>query len=427
MTGPSRSLRPLVTAVYVAVLLLYTLYLVSSAKVMADMRAPAQSRVMTATAELPQSDFARFWYVGKVLQVQRAAVIGVQARLPEWFGSTFQLDILSVERHPDKVWLYPPPMGLLAMLFAAIPLAASFWVWRAVTLSAACLSLRQAGLAWPAILMGLASTAEIHDVVGGQNGALTAGLLVAALLCIDTRPRLGGALAGLLCIKPQMALIVPFVLFHRGRARAASAAIVTGCAVIALSVIVEGWHSWVWFLTVAQPQSSLILNAPAGQMVRGGFTLLMMARHFGASVAWSWAFQLTSSVCGLALIYRVWRRPDADAVRRMAVTVSLAVLVTPYGFIYDLTGFSVAMAAMFLRASPLARPAFAVLWLAGGYTLSLENMLGIIIMPAAALAAALLVWRDRRDVPAGPVTADAGRAGLRGLSPAGKASFFRLP
>ncbi len=378
----------------VAVFLLYILYVASSAYVMANMHAASHSHVLTATEELPQSDFARLWYVGRILQVQRAAILGVQIPLSDWFKSTFQLDILSARLHPDKAWLYPPTMGLLAMLFAAVPLPAAFWLWRAFTLSTACLSLRKAKLTWPAILAGLASTAEIHDMVGGQNGALTGGLLVAALLCIDTRPRLGGSLAGLLCIKPQMTLVLPFVLLQRGRKQALSYAAFAASAVIAASVVIEGWQPWVWFFTVAQPQSSLIMNAPLDQITGGGFTVLMMARRLHASLALSWALQMISSICSLGLIYVIWRGRGHDPVRRMAVTVSLAVLVTPYGFVYDLVGFSIAMAAMFLRGSPGAKPAYAFLWLAGGYNLSLENTTGVIVMPAAALAAAALVWWD---------------------------------
>jgi hypothetical protein len=382
--------------VFAAVAMLYALYLVSSAWLMARMYAPGHAQAMTATTELPQSDFARFWYVGNILLQRRAASFGIHLPPSPWFSATFQLDILQPGTHPEMIWLYPPTMGLLAMLFAALPLAASFWVWRAASLALAAILLSQAGLEWQVVLVGLASPAEIHDIVGGQNGALMAGLLVGALLLADTRPRLAGVLAGLLCIKPQVAIIVPLVLLHRGRVKALAACACTLATMVALSIAAEGWHSWVWFATVAQPQSTRIMNAPFDKMTRGGFTVLMMARHLHLSIATAWALQCASSAASALLIWRAWRGPTRDAVARMALTLSLAVFLTPYGFIYDLVGFSVAMAAMCARTQGWQRPCFALLWLAGGYTLSLENMTGQIVMPVAALLAAALIASHRK-------------------------------
>jgi hypothetical protein len=382
--------------VFAAVAALYALYLVSSVWLMAGMYSPEHARVMTATTELPQSDFARFWYVGNMLLVRRAASFGIHLSLSAWFRSSFQLDILQPGDHPEMIWLYPPTMGVLAMLFAALPLAVSFWVWRVATISVAAILLSQAGLEWQVVLAGLASPAEIHDIVGGQNGALMAGLLVGALLLADTRPRMAGALAGLLCIKPQVAMIVPLVLLHRGRWPALAACACTVALMVALSLAAEGWQSWVWFVTVAQPQSTRIMNAPFDTMTRGGFTVLMMARHLHLSVASAWVLQCASSAASALLIWRAWQGPARDTVARMSLTVSLAVLLTPYGFIYDLVGFSVAMAAMSARTPGWRRPCFALLWLAGGYTLSLENMSGEIVMPVAAMLAAALIVSDQR-------------------------------
>ena len=370
---------------------LYLLYLVSCVHLMIVMHAPGESRIMSAARELPQSDFARFWYVGTRLVVQRAADFGFHIALPPGFTAIFTLDILSPAQHPELIWLYPPTMGVLAMLFSCLPLWLSFWVWRGVSLIIAAACWRYARLEWPVIFMGLASTAALHDALGGQNGVLMAGFYVAGLLCFETKPRFGGFAAGLLSLKPQLAAALPMILLRRRYFSALGTCLLTSLALVVLSILAEGWHSWVWFFTISEPNATRILNAPAAHLVPGGYTVLMMARSLHAPLAAAWAVQLACTIVAAFFIWRAWGRPDADPVARMAVTASLALLLSPYGYIYDLVSFSVAMAAMCSRAAH-RWPLFALLWLAGGYTDTLENLTGVIFMPLAAIIGAILSW-----------------------------------
>jgi len=376
-----------------AITCLYLLFAASSFWVMRGMHSPAHSQVMTATQELPQADFARFWYVGKRLVMQRAADFGHAMPPSPWFKATFKIDMLSPAVPPRSAWLYPPTMGVLAMLFASAPLAASFWLWEIFSLAAAAFLLRTAGLGWFVIVAGLASPAELQDLIAGQNGALLAGLFVSSLLCFDTKPRLSGVLAGLLCIKPQAAIALPMILLQRPRHTALLWCIFTGLALAALSILLEGWQSWAWFFNVAEPASTRLLDLPFNKLPLGGITVLMMARSFHASVATAWALQAVSSATAAVLIWRAWARPGSDALRRMALTICLAVLLTPYGYMYDLVGFSIAMAAMFAISPAALKPVFALLWLSGGYTGTLEKLTGFVLMPVAAALGAWLIWR----------------------------------
>lgn len=377
--------------------LLYLLFAASSLWIMLNLHAATHSQVMTATQELPQSDFARFWYVGARLVMQRAADFGIAIPPSPWFNATFQIDILSPTAPPGTVWLYPPTMGLLAMLFSCAPLAASFWLWRVFSIAAAAFLLRAAGLGRLPIAAGLASPAALHDLVAGQNGTLLAGLFVSSLLCFDAKPRASGALAGLLCIKPQAAIALPIILLKKRYLTALAYCLGAAAALIALSILFEGWRSWIWFFTVAEPASGRILNLPLNQLAPGGYTVLMMARSFHASVAEAWALQAISSAIAAILIRMAWTRPSTGPIARMALTVCLAALLTPYGYFYDLTGFSIAMAAMAAKSPLPQKPLFAALWLFGGYTNTLQNFTGLVFMPAAAAIGAWAIWRHRES------------------------------
>jgi hypothetical protein len=375
---------------------LYLFYLAAIIHLMMVMHAPGQPRVMTATQELPQSDFARFWYVGTRLVVQRAADFGMHIALPPNFTSVFKLDILSPAKHPELIWLYPPTMGLPAMLFSSLPLALSFWVWRVASLAIAAACLRYARLDWHVILLGLASTAALDDAVGGQNGVFLAGFYVAALLCFESKPRFGGFASGLLSLKPQLAAVLPMILLNRRHLKALTVCFLTGFVLIGLSILAEGWRSWIWFFTVSEPNAVRILDVPASHLVPGGYTVLMMARSLHASLSLAWTVQMACAAIAAFLIWLAWRRPGAEPVARMAVTASLALLLSPYGYIYDLVSFSIAMAAMCGRATPPRQLIFALLWLAGGYTTVLVNLTGVIFMPLAAIAGAAFSWRSMR-------------------------------
>jgi len=402
MTSSPRPRLLLIMALAV-ITCLYILFLVSNVFLLLAMHSVSPSHVVSTPQQLPQADFARFWYVGKMLLVQRAAQFGVVLALPPWWHQVFQIDILSLGSDPSQIWLYPPTMGVLAVPFGLLPLGFSFWVWRMASLAVAAFLLRYAGLDWPIIVLGLASPAEIHDLVSGQTGALTGGLLTAGLLCLDRKPQTGGVLTALLCIKPQAALFLPLILLQRRFWPALAAFIMTVAAVVAVSVLLEGAQSWVWYLTVAEPQSALVMNAPDGHLARDGISVLMMARSLHIGLRWAWLLQGLSFLIAGWLFWNAWRRP-AEPLRRVALSLCLAVLMTPYGFLYDLVGFSIAMAIMMARAPDRQKPAFGVLWLLGGYANTLLNLTGVVWVPLGVIIAVILLLRApaRHDIDLAP-------------------------
>ena len=79
----------------------------------------------------------------------------------------------------------------------------------------------------------------------------------------------------------------------------------------------------------------------------------------------------------------------------MAFTCALGVLAMPYGFSYDLVAFSTAMAALFFLAGGWERVVLALLWLLGGYTITLADYTWLLLFPIWAAAGAAMAWRLR--------------------------------
>jgi hypothetical protein len=312
---------------------------------------------------LAHEDFGRFWYVG-----QRLLHAGSNTSAPiTQLRLQFPTDILSIDRSPLQAWLYPPTTNLLAMAFALFPLGLSFWLWTAATLTVSGLILRCAGLRWRVIAMGLLSPADFFNFNHGQIGTLVGSILVACLLMMDTRPRLAGVLAGCLSFKPQVGLALFVILPQRWRA-ALPWAVLTFIGLVALSILFEGFGMWVWFFTVGGPIATRIISAPFNVPLAEAFiSVFMTARSFGVGIVAADMLQLVSAVVSLALVAAAWRRKRSK-LKLMAFTVCLTPLITPYGFAYDLSGFGVAMAAMFCVADDRRKWIFSILWLMSGFT-----------------------------------------------------------
>ncbi len=356
------------------------------------------SLVLNADHVLPQGDFTFFWYAGHLLYMKSAAWWGFHPDVSPWIKATFQINILNPSSPIQMAWPYPPMMGLLLMPFSCIPLRTSFWIWRLFSLVVSGYLLRKAGLRWSIILMGLASPAAWQDMVGGQNGTLTGSILVAALLWMSRNQRIAGILAGILCIKPQIALALPVILLNLKRLTALRWSLITVIGLIGLSILIEGWYPW-WFFfhtghadAIQQSDLSFTQFFPTA-----GITVFYMMRSFGVDVAAAWDIQIISALLALTLVWRVWSYEKVDPIWRMSITCCLLVLILPHGFAYDLVPFSIAMAVLYQTNSGITRFNAGLLWLLCDYSLGIANYTNRLLFPLVAIAGIILLMRQHRD------------------------------
>ncbi len=378
----------------------YVIFLLIVLHAMHWVQVPAPQGGKASLAGVPNTFFSLFWYSGLLLNSN----FGLHPAALGWAGRVLGAPPV-VHLHPLVLnWLYPPTMGLLAMLQGWLPLGFSFFLWRGLYFAISAMLLRRAGLGWGGIIMGLSGPAALLDLSNGENGTLTGGLLVAALMWMETRPLRAGALAGFLCIKPQLGLLLPFILLRRRFFPALAGFVLCVGLLVLLTLPLEGMRAWQWFLTGSRQASTHMISASfAGYFPAIGDTVFFMARSFGASLGVAWAVQALASLAAGGVIWRAWANPVPDALARMGVSVSLAVLVMPYGYLYDLVGFSVAMAALAIRAYGARRLAYAALWLLAGYAGIFAPILGRIFMPVAVVLAAFMAWQEL-STPAAPQT-----------------------
>jgi hypothetical protein len=255
---------------------------------------------------------------------------------------------------PFHNWGYPlftlPAFWPLAQLpyFAALAVwtVGLFALFAGVTLSQVERSQR------PYALLALAlAPACLINVIGGQNGFLSATLLLGGILLIDRRPVLAGMLFGALTFKPHLGLALAFALVALAAWRVLGVAIMTALMLVAASVATLGIEPWLKYFEVTAAYQLLLM-----EHFHGFYTYMMIsgvaaARVFGLTYPVAMAIQVVLTAGVLAAT--CWAvRATADPFRRALLLASATPLATPYAFNYDLTALAAVIVWRLCRPLP---------------------------------------------------------------------------
>jgi alpha-1,2-mannosyltransferase len=342
---------------------------------------------------------------------------GQLATLFDFSGYERAIGVLFGQPLPFTIWSYPLftlpvfwPLGQLPYFWAlATWTFGLFALFATVTLSQ--IEPAKRGLALVVLTF---APACLINIIGGQNGFLSATLLLGGILVLDRQPVLAGVLFGLLTFKPQLGAVLPFALLALGAWRTIASAVVTVLVLVAASIALFGIEPWRQYFEIVGP------FLVQGMRDFHGFYKFMMAsvlaggRTFGLSYPISLAIQIAVSLP--VLIAACWAvRRTSDPCRRAFVLATAAPLITPYAFNYDLPMVAAVLTWIMFGRLPW-RPEWSVLYLLGWMTpvaLMYANMLGLGVAPlvlillfAASLYEAVgAPARLRQEWPSDPSTA----------------------
>ncbi|WP_269505012.1 glycosyltransferase family 87 protein [Burkholderia sp. IMCC1007] len=295
-----------------------------------------------ATAR-PGIDFSVFWTASHlVLQGHAAAVYD-----PATFFRAEVEQLGAFMNHQALAWLYPPTMLLFVAPIALVPLLPAYILFFAGSLlcyayAVQRLSGLRAQLTAPraTVLVVLAYSAVFASLVYGQNSVLTAGIAALAVHLLGRRPIVAGILIGLLAIKPQMAMVFPFVLIatHAWRTFAAAALAATlfaaaGIALTGTDALTGLAHTMSTVRTLHFMHPTYWFSSP---------TTFAALRLAGASIPVALAAQSAIALLAIAAAIDVWRRTP-DMRLRGAVLAIATLLTTPYLWHYELTWLGIAV------------------------------------------------------------------------------------
>jgi len=281
-------------------------------------------------------DFINYW---------TASILFHSGRLPEVFdlGLFQQMQQFLTDRdYPFHLWSYPPTALFVALPFGGLPYLWAFCLWSVVTLAFYLVAAKRFGVANLELSALVLAPATYINFFAGQNGFLTAGLLILGLALLDRRPWLSGITLGLLSFKPQLGLLIPIALCAAQLWRPFMAAATTTVALFASSIAAFGWESWRAYLNVnAQAQTAMLHHAD-GAFIQWMPTAFMSGRILGLDVASSYALQgvfAAVAVGGVVWVFRKTQDRQWQSITLLAGTV----LATPYLHAYDLTLLSIAV------------------------------------------------------------------------------------
>jgi len=313
---------------------------------------------------------------------------------------------------PYYSWNYPPVFLLIAAPLALLPYAVALALFQAAGLALYFLVI--AAILAPArrhdpviarnwLPVAAAFPAVFINLGHGQNGFLTAGLLGAALVTLE-QPVISGLCIGLLCYKPQFALVIPVALLAAGRWSVIASAALTVVALMAISWLLFGLDSWTAFAASTEMSRKVLLEQ--GSV---GFEKLQSAfaavRLWGGSVPLSYAVQGAVSALAVLATAWGWRMSDNRALKA-ALLVSATALTSPHLLDYDLVLLAPALAFLTVvirddGARDYDKSLMALIWIAPLLARSVAGLVGIPLGLLATLALFTLILRRlhrQRDV-----------------------------
>lgn len=352
---------------------------------------------------LPYWDFTNLW-AGTLM-----ALKGNVAYLFDAEAYRRELRLLLSPLLPNQEWSYPPSMLLVGVPFAGLPIFIAYVLWTSGTLLLLFLATKPLELVWWARLFIVASPAAIMDVVFGQNGALTTALLLSGLLLAPSRPVIAGILFGLLTVKPQLGVLVPFCLLAAGNYRAILSAGATALLLVIATGLLFGFEVWSLFWTETRPLMTAILEAPFPQGFQmNAVTFFMLARSLGLDLAASYSLQLLASVVAMAVTLWLWRSATkVDHRSKVCLTAILTLVAMPYGYIYDTIPISVTVAYFFFNYRGFLL-FLGVTWLYPVFNQRVAELtvpLGALISAGLAACMLIRILRDQRSADVDIATA----------------------
>lgn len=234
-------------------------------------------------------------------------------------------------------FMYPPTFLFAIAPLAYLPYLLSWFAWLGMTALPYLAAIRQilpGRLAWP---FALAMPPVFYNVIFGQTGFLTAGLIGLGLTLLQRSPVWAGVLIGLASVKPHFGILIPIALMAGGHWRAFGSASITVIAMILGSALVFGDEPW--FAFIGTSLFHLGGFGAGAYSFRSMTTVLSAMRMSGASIELAWLAQHAMSIAMVSLVAWVWWRGRTHENTRdlQAAVLCLATpLAIPMAYHYDL-------------------------------------------------------------------------------------------
>ena len=283
---------------------------------------------------------------------------------------------------------YPPPFLLLVTPFALASFWTAFPLWLVATGAFYLVAARRL----IAARYALAQPSAFSVAVGGQNGFVTAGLFILGTHLLEKRALLGGAVLGLLVIKPQLALMLPVALLAARQWRAIAGGILSAGAALLVALLLFGPGTYAAFLAALPAQAAFL---GSGRLEWTDLaSVYALARDLGAPHGGAVAVHGVVAMGGAVMVWRAWARGAAE---RVPILAAATLLASPYLFTYD--GLLLLVPVAWLIRERRSAGGVAAIWLLALLPIArgFAGYPGPNTMPVAALVALAVLYHAKQQ------------------------------
>jgi alpha-1,2-mannosyltransferase len=345
----------------------------------------------TPPCATPNCDFSVFWPAGLLARSGDYTSIYHTDLFLSWREKLFSSGVQRLD------WFYPPPSLLPVMAISYLPFNAAFFVWIGFFFIAAAALLRWAGLSRLTILAGLLSPAALWSAEMGQFEVLSNAILVAGLMMLERAPRRSGILLGLLVIQPQTGLLIPICILARRDWKVLVSGALLVVLLLAATFLLFGPRPWLDYWHEGLSASGVTLTTNTVGFERG-VSVFWMVRSLGGSLTQCGILQGGASLLAAAAAVWLWCHP-APVRERMALTVFLALLLAPFGYVDDMVAWSIALAVLAEARGWRFDLLDALFWLWPALCPIVQGWTGVLLTPLVVVLAVIRTWRGMSLVP----------------------------
>ena len=342
-------------------------------------------------------DLANYWLSGRLALDGDLTPLARQETHQAALEAAFGLEAMETRN-----WSYPPhfllitwPLGLMSypLAYAAFLLATGGWFLWAVRGALQHFG-GTAGKGAFGLVAMLLLPFILLQALAGQNGFFFGAAMLQALVWRSTRPVAAGFMIALLTMKPQLGLLIPFLLLAERRWAVIGWTLVMSAGLTGISVLAFGPGAWRAFFEETLPYQRFVASS------WDGLFLYMMPTWFASLRAVGVPHELALALHGAIVLPLIalclagfWKASDEAARSRLLLAGTF--VLTPYAFNYDL-GALLAVAAIWFVSRREQGWSSA---LGGAFVLALPlwtPLIGrpdvLLLLPPLVLSSLLLVW-----------------------------------
>lgn len=274
------------------------------------------------------ADFGIFWAVARLLH-EGQAVKAYDATAVHQVTQQF----MPVLKKGTFGWFYPPqyfiflyPLGWFGYLW-------SYLLFEGASLWLAILGLRRLlpDARWILLILGFGGVAI--NLGYGQNAFQTLALLTWIIVLQEKAPVRAGILAGIMCYKPQLMLMIPVMFLQNSNWRAIISGMLTLFCLVVLSMLLWDANLWlVWMRSMSLATQALAKGG--NHYLAMVYSLYALVHRFGLSTELSMLVQIAQGLILFGTSIKMTRDcPDVDL--NNALWILTGLMMTPYLIEYE--------------------------------------------------------------------------------------------